>query len=415
MNSGEIGRYIQYLRKQKSFSQKELAERLGVSFQAVSKWETGENLPDVSILLDLADILDTTTDKILNGGNIIVRRNKKVNIEDIKEGFAALEDLKIFFGEKSPLYRGAIEGINTKMNVDIEEYLKHSEGREALLAEAVIQYLMNGYDVSEADVEAHFKSADLRRSVKKYMSSCSLFQSKAQSYVNYRPAYPSAVVDLVCSLTPTPIVADIGSGTGKFSALCVDRVKRLYAVEPNAQMRQAAEELLSGKVNYNAIAAVAEQTTLEDASVDIIIAAESYHWFDNDATKAEFRRILRPGGYVFLLWNRFGGDPFDDEKEQIRTIYRQKRGVQASGLSYEERAENLFGKGGFQKIEFDNSILQSRDEFCGGMASTSYAPEKGSEDYEKFQKKTRAVFDKYASNGILKTTVATVCFWGQLQ
>ena len=115
-----IGQYIQFLRKQNHLSQKELAEKIRVSFQAVSKWETGENLPDAGILLELADTLNTTTDKILSAGNLVLRKTKRISIADIKEGFTALENLKSFFGEQSIFYRGAIEGINNKMHIDIE-------------------------------------------------------------------------------------------------------------------------------------------------------------------------------------------------------------------------------------------------------------------------------------------------------
>ena len=120
MNNKTIGQYIQFLRKQKKLSQKDLADKLYVSFQAVSKWETGENLPDSSILLNLADILETTTDKILSGG-VFIKRNKKINIENLKEGIAALEDMKLFLGEYSMFYIGAVEGINQRLKVNIKE------------------------------------------------------------------------------------------------------------------------------------------------------------------------------------------------------------------------------------------------------------------------------------------------------
>ena len=120
MNNKAIGQYIQFLRKQKKLSQKDLADKLYVSFQAVSKWETGENLPDSSILLNLADILETTTDKILSGG-VFIKRNKKINIENLKEGIAALEDMKLFLGEYSMFYIGTVEGINQRLKVNIKE------------------------------------------------------------------------------------------------------------------------------------------------------------------------------------------------------------------------------------------------------------------------------------------------------
>lgn len=170
MDNKTIGNYIQFLRKQKGLSQKDLAEKLNISFQAISKWETGETLPDITILLDLADLLDTTTDKLLSGGNILLRKSKKIHIADIKEGFSALENLKVFFGEKSTFYRGAIEGINSRMNIDVEEYLKDDYAREVMLSEAIIQYLMNGYIIDQDEIDNEIKSEHMRKMIRKYIN-----------------------------------------------------------------------------------------------------------------------------------------------------------------------------------------------------------------------------------------------------
>lgn len=169
MNALQIGQYIQFLRKQKQMSQKDIAAQLHISFQAVSKWENGETLPDVSLLLDLADLLDTSVDKILSGGSLLNRKSKMIAIDDIKQGFNALEDMRVFFGEKSTFYQGAIEGINAKMNIDIEAYLNDSHSRECMLAEAIVQYLLNGYTVDPEDIDLHIQAEKMRATIKKYM------------------------------------------------------------------------------------------------------------------------------------------------------------------------------------------------------------------------------------------------------
>ena len=414
MNTKNIGNYIQTLRKQKGLSQKGLAELLSVTFQAVSKWENGENLPDASILLDLADILDTTTDKILSGGQLVIRKNRKVDIEKLKTGIVAIENLKSCFGEYSTFYKGAIEGINNKMNFDIENCFIDESGKELLLAEAVIQSLLNGYSVDEADIDEHFSSEAVKRQINKYRFDCSLFSSQATNYKNYRPSYPSAVMELILSQIESPIIADIGSGTGKLSKLLVEGAKTLYSIEPNRQMRKSAEDIMSCHDNYISIASFAEQTTLPDSSVDIITVAESFHWFDNEKTHAEMRRILKKDGYVFLLCNVFGGDEFDKEMSNLKISYRAKKNQKTSGISYRERANNLFGENSYNTNEFDNSMEQTFEEFCGGMLSTSFAPDKTSEDYERFINDVKAIFDKYSKNGKINTTITTVCYWGRL-
>lgn len=415
MDTKNIGNYIQTLRKQKGLSQKELAKLLSVTFQAVSKWETGDNLPDANILLDLADILDTTTDKLLSAGRLPIRRNRRINIAEIKDGISAIEKLKSAFGASSLFYRGAIEGINSRMNIDIESYLQDDIGKELLLAEAIIQYLVNGYYIDESDVVENFTSESIINQINKYRFDCSLFTSQAQNYRNYRPGYPKSAIELIFSQFNFPIIADFGSGTGKLSKLLLDKAKRLYAVEPNRQMRHYAEELLGNCSNYVSLAASAEHTPLPDSSVDIITAAESYHWFDNERAHLEMRRILKKDGYVFLLWNVFGGDDFDDEMIRLKNIYRAKKKQKPSGISYEQRAVNLFGAKNYATSKYDNSFFQTLDEFRGGMLSSSFAPDKTTEDYIDFIADIEEIFDKYSVNGKIKNTVTTICYWGKLQ
>lgn len=146
----EIGLYIKKLRKQKGLTQQQLADKLNVSFQAVSKWETGETLPDVALLLDLCNELDTTADTLLNGGAFVDKKRKIIKVENIVNGFERLAQLKDYFGEDSTFYQGIIEGISNKMNFDFADALKNN--LQVLYTEAVIQYLLNGYtvDIEEA-------------------------------------------------------------------------------------------------------------------------------------------------------------------------------------------------------------------------------------------------------------------------
>lgn len=169
ISSKKIGDYIRKQRKAINLTQKELAEELNISFQAVSKWETGDTLPDVSLLLNLADILKTTTDKILTGGQIVVSKHKFIAASKIDEGFNAIENLRNCFGEESSFYQGAIEGINAKMNIDFEQYLKDDRYRDVMFTEVVIQYLMNGYTMDINDIKQFIKSKKMLGLIGKYM------------------------------------------------------------------------------------------------------------------------------------------------------------------------------------------------------------------------------------------------------
>ena len=127
------------------------------------------------------------------------------------------------------------------------------------------------------------------------------------------------------------------------------------------------------------------------------------------------KRILKENGNVFLIWNQFGGDPFDEEMRIIGEKYRDKTKIKQLGITREQRAIHLFGEGNYQKIEFDNSILQTWENFCGGWSSASYIPKQGTDSYCEFLEQAKSLFEKYATNGLLKTTVKTICFFGHLQ
>ncbi|MBQ9187701.1 MAG: helix-turn-helix transcriptional regulator [Clostridia bacterium] len=124
MDTLKIGHYIQQLRKSAGMTQKELAEKLSISFQAVSKWENGDALPDTGLLLDLCDILNTTADKLLHGGAFAANERRLMRLEDVMTGFRNIESIGVLFGEDSTFFTGMIEGINEKMNMDLLTYLK---------------------------------------------------------------------------------------------------------------------------------------------------------------------------------------------------------------------------------------------------------------------------------------------------
>lgn len=156
MDTLKIGRYIQRLRKSAGMTQKDLAERLNISFQAVSKWENGDTLPDTGILLDLCDILDTTADKLLNGGTLASYERRLMRTEDVINGFRYIENIGKFFGEDSTFFIGMVEGINEKMNIDLLSCLKDPKTREILYAEVLIQGILSGRTVDINEIETVF-------------------------------------------------------------------------------------------------------------------------------------------------------------------------------------------------------------------------------------------------------------------
>ena len=124
------------------------------------------------------------------------------------------------------------------------------------------------------------------------------FSNRVENYVKYRPGYPQGVLTLLqdkCGMTGASAIADVGSGTGILTELLLQNGNRVFAVEPNRDMRAAAELLLGKHPNFTSIDGTAEATTLPDQSVEVITAGQAFHWFDREPTRREFVRILKPG------------------------------------------------------------------------------------------------------------------------
>ena len=170
MNIEKIGEQLAALRKAKGLTQSELGERLGVSFQAVSKWERGENLPDITLLPDLAKVLETTTDYILCSDKKSVEYKGKFSVADIKKGLNCLKYAGEYLGTDNLIYRSAINGINTELNTDIEKAFSDDYIYEAFLAEAIIQNLISGMYVDISDVKNNFKHEHFKNIVVEYCS-----------------------------------------------------------------------------------------------------------------------------------------------------------------------------------------------------------------------------------------------------
>lgn len=246
------------------------------------------------------------------------------------------------------------------------------------------------------------------------------FSSRVENYVKYRPGYPQAVVDFLkseCGLTPEQTVADIGSGTGKSAELFLQNGNRVIGVEPNQEMREAAERLLAGYPRFQSAATTAEATTLEMHSVDMIVAGQAFHWFNREATRPEFVRILKPGGWVVLIWNdrRTTSTPFLEAYEGL---------LQTFGTDYKEvNHKNVdaavigafFGSGRFAHTSFPNEQIFDLAGLKGRLLSSSYAPEAGHPNHLPMLDALTLLFDKFAVNGEVSFELDTLVYYGRLQ
>src|ERR1700678_1940440 len=157
-------------------------------------------------------------------------------------------------------------------------------------------------------------------------NSTSRFSDRVENYVRYRPGYPPEVMQELkteCGLNPRHVVADVASGTGIWTRLLLENGNPVFGVEPNPEMREAGEGLLGAFPKFTSVAGAAEATTLADHSVDFVTAAQAAHWFDRAGARREFVRILKPGGWLVLLWNERLTDStaFLREYEQLLLTY----------------------------------------------------------------------------------------------
>lgn len=247
------------------------------------------------------------------------------------------------------------------------------------------------------------------------METVSRFSNRVANYVKYRPGYPYAVIEHLaenCGLTRDSIIADVGCGPGQSSRPFLENGNRVIGVEPNEAMRAAANEILSGFENFSVVDGTSENTTLPDTSVDLIVAAQAFHWFEPAGTRREFRRILRPGGRVVLIWNERQLDttPFLIEYEQLllkyATDYTKVRHENVDGLKLGEFFQTDYGSAVFENVQ-----THDFEGLKGRMFSASYMPAETDAIAAPLTEELRELFAKHVRNGKIELIYDTRVYY----
>lgn len=244
------------------------------------------------------------------------------------------------------------------------------------------------------------------------------FTERVAAYVAARPGYPQGVIDVLrerAGLRPEWAVADIGSGTGISTGLFLSAGCTVFAIEPNDAMRAAAERQHRRASKFHSVNGSAEATTLTDRSVDFVVAAQAFHWFDVAAFRAETLRILRPGGWGLLLWNDRddSADEFAVEYERLlRDFGTDYTAVQHRNVG-RERIEAFFG-GRCDLIELPNAQSLDFDGLRDRLLSSSYVPREGDTKFGPMLDRLRDVFDRTQSDGAVAMRYRTQLFLGQV-
>ncbi len=250
------------------------------------------------------------------------------------------------------------------------------------------------------------------------LKSTERFSDRVSNYIKYRPSYPDELIDTlasICHLDSQSIIADIGSGTGKFSKLLLDKNYRVVGVEPNKEMREVAEHQFSKLNNFISIEGESEETSIKSSSVDLITVAQAFHWFNRKKTRKEFERILKPTGYIALIWNQRNLDfPFQKEYDQmLREYATDYNTVNHMSLTIEDFVD-FYNPGEISTFEFVNTQYFELDGFLGRMQSSSYTPKTGTKEYEALIKAAENLFNKFENKGSIRFEYETFLYLGKL-
>jgi SAM-dependent methyltransferase len=245
------------------------------------------------------------------------------------------------------------------------------------------------------------------------------FSSRVENYVKYRPDYPDAVVTLLeteVGLSSSSPIADVGSGTGILTALLLQHGVTVYAVEPNDDMRMAAEQLLGGNPRFHSVAGTSESTGLPDDSVDGVTVAQAFHWFDQQKAVAEFKRITKPGGFVALIWNArmIDRSPFMREYERIVRTYGSEFTRLDKELVPLDTLRQLFGPSMALHV-FPNYQELDWEGLRGRLLSASYMPLAGQDGFEPMLTELRTAFDRHQSDGRVRLEYDTQVYLVRLE
>lgn len=245
------------------------------------------------------------------------------------------------------------------------------------------------------------------------------FSHVVANYQKYRPHYPQQIVTLLineCGLTADSKIADIGSGTGFLTQLFLANGNTVYAIEPNDEMRQVAEQNFAKQSKFHSIAATAENTSLPNDSVDIVTAATAFHWFDAQASKQEFKRILTQPGFVCLVWNIR-----DIEHSQFMVAYETL--IQDYCLEYKGSKAEQFNHtvtGFFEPYvmhtqSFPNEQVFDWEGLQGRLLSTSYCLPTDHPKFSEMLAALKRIFERYQVNNNIRFLYQTKVYYGQLK
>ena len=244
------------------------------------------------------------------------------------------------------------------------------------------------------------------------------FSNRVDDYDKYRPTYPKAVLDVLtreAGLTPASVVADVGSGTGIFSELLLDHGNMVIGVEPNGPMRQAAERRLGTRKNFRSVNGTAEATTLSDKSVDAVVVAQAFHWFDHSQAPREFKRIAKQRAFVALIWNAriATSSALNTDYERIVHTFGTDFARSGGELVPTMHLRELLGPS-MKLCTLHNEQVMDWPALRGRLQSASYIPTPDRPRYDEMISALRRAYETHQQNGIVRLLYETRVYLADL-
>ncbi len=250
------------------------------------------------------------------------------------------------------------------------------------------------------------------------------FSNRVDNYIKYRPGYPPEMLAFIIKekmLKADSVIADIGSGTGISAKQFLANGNTVYGVEPNKEMREAAEKLLQANPNFISVEGTAEATGLKNKSVDILIAAQAFHWFDKELFKKEVLRVLKPGGFLFVIWN-------DRLIDQTEFLMEYESLLHTFSVDYEvANHRNISAKDirnyffsfmdarSYKETKFKNFQDFDFEGLMGRLLSSSYAPTEEHADFKEMIKELNRIYGMYNKESLVRFEYDTLFYSGQIK
>lgn len=249
------------------------------------------------------------------------------------------------------------------------------------------------------------------------MDNTTRFDGKGEIYAKARPNYAAELFDYFKNtllISKGSVFADIGAGTGIFSKQLLNAGYRVYAVEPNADMRKRAEEKLSDYKDFTSVDGTDSSTTLLEQSVDCITTAQAFHWFDVIAFKKECQRILRPNGKVIIVYN--SRDESIECNKALAGLHRKYcPDFQGFSKGMNDEKCRAFFEGRCGVFRTDNSQTYDRQSYVDRVLSSSYSLREGDAQYAEYLADINRLFDTFSVNGLLTVPILTVAYIGAIK